>query len=188
MPSIQRGTLLAAILATVVAAAPLAAQEADLGPTFRGSGFEIALPAGNPAPAAREGERDGKPATVYLSMSNAWAVSITRYGARSPGDTSLAARRAELHRAASDILQPDGNLLTVGEAREVPHEDRLSLRVPVTFQGLNGVPLLGVVEFSVPLQGEPVVWQVGIVARTRGASIDALKGRVLDSFRLTTVP
>lgn len=188
MPSIRRGPLLAAILATVVAAAPLAGQEADLGPTFRGSGFEIALPAGNPEPAAQEGERAGKPTTLYLSISKSWAVLITRFGARAPGDTSLAARRAQLHRAASDLLQPDGNLLTVGEAREIPHDDRLSLRVPATFQGLNGVPILGVIELSVPLQGEPVVWQVGIVARTRGDSIDALKGRVLDSFHLTTVP
>src|SRR4051794_17617265 len=169
--------LVLASLAAACAAAPLRAQAP--GQTFHAPGFEITLPAGSPEPVQRQ---EGG-STIYLSTSNAWAILIFRFGPAPVSDTATAAVHALLRDAAAAILRPDANRLTFGDAQEVSFADRVALRKPVTSRGPYGT-LHGVAELSISRLGEPVLWEVRVSSRADGASADAARNQVLDSFHL----
>ncbi|HET7231379.1 MAG TPA: hypothetical protein VFJ16_15330 [Longimicrobium sp.] len=169
-----------ASLAATCAAAPLWAQAP--GHTFRAPGFEITLPAGSPEPVPRQ---EGG-STMYVSTGNGWAIMILRFGPAPVSDTSTAAIQATLRSAATAILRPNPDR-TFGDAQEVSFADRIALRKPVTLRGPFGT-LHGVDELSISRLGELVLWEVRVSSRANGASADAARNQVLDSFHLTPAP
>ncbi len=176
-------THLAIALALCAAlAAPAGAQNA-----FAGRGFLIALPYGYPAMEEQVDEdEDGGGIETFVSARDDKSIVMVMHVPvdEQINDTTLATRRALLQLARAGMDQAQADMRITGEPREVVHEDRVALRMPVKMEADDQV-LLGRAEVSVPRRGDVAVWMIAVMSTAAGAELHATAERVMNSFRLS---